>query len=88
MSGFDVKQARFGKVRGDLDLEAAEQVSGTVEAIVKVNEDNYVPPGVKVRARIDPTMLTGEIPTSLLPELEGNPKVASVSVSRRLRIID
>ena len=86
MGGFDVKQARYGKVRGNFDL--ADQASGTVEAIIKVKEDDYVPPGVKVRARIDATMLTGEMPTSILPDLESDPKVASVSVSRRLRIID
>jgi hypothetical protein len=32
-------------------------------------------------------MLTGELPASLLSQLENDPKVGSVAVSRRLRVV-
>jgi hypothetical protein len=88
MNGFDVRQSRFRKVHGNVELEAGQGPTGTVEAIVCVERDGYVPAGVKVRARIDATMLTGEMPASLLPRLENDPLVASVAVSRRVRVLD
>lgn len=87
MNAFEKRDLRFRKVHGAAGLEAGG-APGCVEAIIKVTEDGYVPPGVTVRARIDATMLTAEAPSSLLPQLECDPKVASVAVSRRLRVVE
>ncbi|MDX2180721.1 MAG: hypothetical protein SFV18_14080 [Bryobacteraceae bacterium] len=57
-------------------------------AIVRVREDNYVPDGAKVRARIDETMFTAAIDDDKLDEIRADPKVQSVEVSRRLQRID
>lgn len=58
-----------------------------VEAIFKVSKADYVPEQVKVRSRIDGTMFTGEVTFGSLEELEQDPNVVSVSVSKRLRIL-
>ena len=87
MSSFEIRDSRFRKVHGNVELEAGGPPA-CVEAIIRVNEDGYVPPGVTVRARIDATMMTAEAPASVLPQLECDPKVASVAVSRRLRVIE
>lgn len=88
MSGFTIKPTQFRKVQGDVHLEAAPGKSEAVEAIIKVNEPGYVPDASRVRSRIDPYMVTVEIPTQELGNLESDPKVVSVSVSRRLRVIE
>jgi hypothetical protein len=59
----------------------------TVELIVKSRKSNYVPPGVAVRARIDPYLFTGEAPASVLSQLEQDPEVVSVSLGKKLRTI-
>jgi hypothetical protein len=86
VSGFDVKQSQFRKVHGN--IQSDQGAPRTVEAIVKVNQEGYVPSGVKLRAWIDGTMLTGEASSDILSALENDPKVESVAVSRRLRVID
>lgn len=88
MSGFTIKAPRFRKVQGDASSLAALDDKEIVEAIVKVNESGYVPKGVTVRAHIHSRMLTGELPTEILDNLEHDPKVDAVSISRKLRIIE
>jgi len=78
----------YRKVHGNIASEGKLGHRETVEAIVKVNEPGYVPDAVRVRARIDPFMITGEARTEDLMELELDPKVESVSVGRRLRVIE
>ena len=86
---FMTKPEPFRKIRGSASFGAAVDKPGTLlEAIVKVSEPGYVPPGVTVRSRIDETMLTGEASASTLPALDSDPKVVSVSLSRPLRVID
>jgi hypothetical protein len=80
--------SQYRKVHGNLASKGTLGHRETVEAIVKVNEPGYVPDAVRVRARIDPLMITGEARTEDLMELELDPKVVSVSVGRRLRVID
>jgi hypothetical protein len=60
---------------------------GDLEVIVKVNEPNYVPDGVAVRAQISDAIFTSVIASDVLQRLEDDPKVESVAVSRKLRTI-
>ena len=66
----------------------AKAVFDRVEMIVKVNEAGYVPGGVRLRARIDDTLFTCEAPADRLQELEADPRIESVSVSRPLGIVE
>lgn len=79
---------RFRKVTGDVAFDAEAAAGGAVEAIIKVNEDGYVPKGVTVRSKIDGTMFTAEFDSELLNKLEQDSNVRSVAISRSLRIID
>jgi hypothetical protein len=87
VSKFEIKPGKLQKVQGGAALQSAED-HDPIEMIVKVEEDHYVPTGVKVRGRIDATMFTGEASRDVLDRLEQDPKVTSVSVSRPLRIIE
>lgn len=60
----------------------------TVSAIIQVTEPNYVPPAVRVRARIDPRLFTADFRRAVLTELEADPKVLSVALSRPQQLID
>jgi len=62
--------------------------TGTVQVIVKVRQAGYVPPAVRVRARIDEHLFTADIPANELPYLERDPQVLSVAANKKLRIID
>lgn len=88
MSGFKVKPAQFHKVQGNVQLESTLGHAETVDAIIKVNEAGYVPDVIHLRSRIDDFMMTGETSTDDLESLESDPRVESVSVSRRLRVIE
>jgi len=88
MSGFSIGPSQYGKVRGAVDLEPSLDRVEVVEAIIKVSEPGYTPPDVKVRSRIDSMMFTGETRTDVLEALEHDPKVESVSVGQRLRVIE
>lgn len=59
-----------------------------VEAIFKVTKANYVPAGVRVRSRINATMFTGEVQGSYLDQIEDDSNVVSVSLSKKLGLID
>jgi hypothetical protein len=56
-----------------------------VEAIIKVNQADYVPPQVKVRARIDDLMFTTRTTHGTVKLLRSDPKVVSVQESEPLR---
>ena len=59
-----------------------------VEAIIQVREADYVPAEVRVRARIDATMFTAELAAGALDRVQADPRVVSVALSRRLRLIE
>ena len=61
---------------------------GLVEAIVKVNQPNYLPKNVKLRAQIGPQIFTCEISADQLSNLENDPQVVSIAVSKKLHVID
>jgi hypothetical protein len=88
VNGFTIRPSRFRKVQGDIAQQATLGQTDVVEAIVKVKEPGYVPPGVTVRAQIGTQMMTGELPTDILDRLEADPKVEAVSIGRRLRVIE
>lgn len=56
-------------------------------AILKVKKRNYVPKNVKLRARLDDQMFTGEFTAGDLKEIDSDKNVESVSISKRLRRI-
>lgn len=66
--------------------EAAEDEM--ISAIVQVTAPDYVPPQVQVRARIDPTLFTALLPRIALSQLEADPQVRSVSLSRPQKMIE
>ncbi len=70
------------------DSAPSEDESGTAEAIFKVRDPDYVPHGVELRARIDSTLFTGTVPSCEVERVQSDPKVESVEVTKRLRIID
>ena len=53
---------------------------------IRTREADYVPELVHLRARIAPNMLTASVSAGSFPALEADPKVQSVSRSRRLRV--
>ena len=59
-----------------------------VEAIFKVGKADYVPAGVRVRSRINATLFTGELQSAFLEQIEDDTNVVSVSLSKKLRLID
>ena len=61
------------------------QPDDVVEAVLKVCTPGYIPPQVTLRARIDTTMFTGEMPFRALEEIDSDPEVISVSISKPLR---
>jgi len=59
----------------------------TITAIVKVKKPNYVPKGVKLRARVDARMFTGEFAAKYLQRINSDPHVQSVALRKKLRQI-
>ena len=55
---------------------------------MKVRPANYVPSGVRIRARVDPYLFTAVFPASELSRLEADSNVAAISISKRLNQID
>jgi hypothetical protein len=76
---------RASKIGGPLAAQLPEV--GDDEAltgVVKVTEPGYVPEGVARRATISPTLFTADLSRRRLEELEHDPRVVSVELSRRL----
>jgi len=59
-----------------------------VVAIFKVNRPHYIPPDVRVRSRIDATIFTGVFQSGSLQKIESDVNVISVSLPKKLRLID
>ena len=59
-----------------------------VDAIIKVRDENYVPEGVKLRAKIDPYLFTCTILGANLSDLEQDPGVLSIALETQLRNIE
>ena len=61
---------------------------GTMTAVIRVTDSSYVPPQVRVRARIAPTLFTADFPAAALPALEQDPKVSSIDPPRRQQLAE
>ncbi len=92
LRSFKKSPQQLKKVKGAerllLDSEAEDEDGFDVELIVKVNAPGYVPPEIELRTRIDDTMFTGNTAVSNLKNLDMAEKVQSISVTKRLRIIE
>jgi hypothetical protein len=66
-------------------IPLAQSTSDVVQAIIKVTKPDYVPADVRVRAALDPFIFTGEFKYGDLHTLERDPKVESVSISKKLK---
>ena len=85
----DIEPQRHGKIElAGLGSRAPLDPDEPVEAIFKVKRPGYVPSSVTPRARIDSLMFTGSMRAGDLDSLETDADVESVSVSRRLRVIE
>jgi hypothetical protein len=65
-----------------------DEAGDKLEAIIKVRVPGYVPPHVRMRARVDDLLFTAEFSRKALRAIESDPKVASVQASQPLRIIE
>jgi len=82
----EVPSPDYSKIELNPHLESQQSAeSEPIEAIIKVSEENYLPAGIKVRARISSYLFTAELLASDLERLEKDPCVVSISVSRGLR---
>ena len=75
----------MSKVSGGVSAAPLPGDAETVTAIVKVAKPGYVPPGFRVRARVDDRMFTAECEGAALKRIESDPDVVSVSLARKLR---
>lgn len=60
----------------------------TVTAIFRVNQPDYVPSKVHVRARVDSNIFTGSFVAADLNEIESDAQVESIAISRPLKLIE
>ena len=73
------------KVEATSVLSLAQDASDVVQAIIKVKHADYVPPCVHLRASISPYLFTAAFKRGDLESLEKDPKVESVSISKKLK---
>ena len=75
------------ELTGTTSLAAGDEIhpDDSLTAIIRVSEPDYVPQEVKVRSRIDSTLITASFLGKSLKKLQSDPKVESVSLSRRLQ---
>ena len=69
-----------------LSPATTRQEDEAVEVIIKVRKENYAPPGIDIRAQIDPCLFTCRIPAKSLQVLEDDPNVVSVALGKKLRV--
>ena len=73
------------KVEASSVIPLAHNASDVVQAIIKVKKPNYVPICVSLRTSMSPFIFTGEFKYDDLESLERDPKVESVSISKKLK---
>ena len=73
------------KVEASSVVPLVHEASDVVQAIIKVKNTDYVPLCVRLRASISPYIFTGEFKYDDLESLEQDPKVESVSISKKLK---
>jgi hypothetical protein len=80
-----VDLTKLRKLESPKPGRAARSLTGWVTAIVKVSTPSYRPPGIKVRGAISDRIFTAEFPAEILDDLEHDPQVESVAISRTLQ---
>ena len=80
-----IKLDDLHKVEATSVIPLAQNASDVIQAIIKVKEADYVPVSVHLRALIGPCIFTGELKYGDLESLERDPKVESVSISKKLK---
>lgn len=81
--GFDLNQ--FRKLETPSPAQVAKGASGRLTAIITVKVPGYRPKGVKVRSEADAEMFTAEFAAGQLKDLEKDPAIRSISISRKLQ---
>jgi len=77
------------KLEPDTAREAHKgESSGKIAVIIKVAEEGYVPPGVKVRAQIDPRIFTAEIDQEDIARLQSDSRIVSIGTAKPLRPLE
>ncbi len=78
------------KIRAPAALRLDDLVSAgrPVPVIVEVTEPGYRPGGLDVRAHISSTFLSGTVQPVALQDLDRDPRVVAVEISRPLGMID
>jgi hypothetical protein len=89
----DTKLTTFPAGSGKIDLPASAEARGLdphhrYTVAIKVARPGYVPEGITVRAQAGESVFTAEVTGETLKRLEADPLVVSVSISRRLPLID
>ena len=73
------------KLEPDIAREAHQGESREkLAVIIKVVQADYVPPGIKVRAQIDPKIFTAEVDQDDLARLQSDPQVISIGTAKPL----
>ena len=73
----------------ELETRPSAQTEGaeaSFAAIVRVNRAEYIPAGVKLRARITAHIFTAQLTPATLQRLQADPAVVSISRSERVRL--
>jgi hypothetical protein len=73
------------KITGGISAAPLPGAAETVDVIVKVAQPGYVPPGFRVRARVDACLFTAQCEGAALARVESDSNVVSVSLARRLQ---
>ena len=80
-----IKLDDLKKVESSTVTTLALNEQDKVEAIIKVKPAGYIPANVRFRARIDSRLFTCELGKHELEALQSDPKVESVSISKKLK---
>jgi hypothetical protein len=60
--------------------------AASLVATIKVSQEEYVPSGVEVRARISPLIFTAVIPYEVLEQLQEDPAIVVIEPAYRLHL--
>jgi hypothetical protein len=78
------------KIRSPASMRLHDLISADrpVPVLVEVSEPGYRPAALEIRARITDTVLTGTVQPASLPDLDRDPGVVAVEITRPLDMID
>lgn len=82
-----IKLNELSKVEASSSFPISFKPSDIVDAIIKVDEANYIPKGVSLRAKIGSGIITGEFMYANLASIQKDPKVKSVSIKEKFKSV-